>query len=830
KPLSRFHQISQRSPFTNIVRFQLKRHKILSEFPKEKRLLKKKSPTIVLGTLMEMEIGRRLWNLRTAFLVRVAMNLKKLQQLVDNILEGRSVTSRKFHMKRMYKKKLPSQTKPAIITLHLRQSQTVLSFLTSSSMTSAGNDQKGIGLIWSLNCKEEGLPNYYTRIQKVEWKPMFKLQINKLKLKSLPENATQDKRMPVSCGKFTWKKSQIETLTKYTILPKTGDSWAMYTNWSDAIKVESMKKCTYEVVESHIEVLMLERVHGLISVFKEKLEGGMDVRRTISRSELLSERGGAPMGYIKLDSTAASPIKRQEQDLSMGEVEFEATKKKAEEFKTSKKKEKKKKMKRFKISIRKAYLEYLRIPNIFQDKYIKSESSVMFKIHHAEGKGSWNVLCVVKKWHATFSKGWSMDHMYLLTTHNKLLLPGLLHCAHTNVNVSRNCFTNLPKPQAPQPASFSESQTAFLLHQLSRRSPSTNREFCLSFPKKEAFKSISFGSCAEKINGNGKKKKIDNYYFEEVAGTGGHHSRKSVRSKHKVSYEENECDDGKKEENNVFAKTLPNGRNMKEKAKDDQVGGSQPDCIIIPNFEFHDFSEERSERKFTAGQILSLNCKEEGLPKYYTKIQKIDKLKLKSLHENATRWMDKRMSVSCGKFTSKKSQSETHTKVIGFSHLMEAQESIHYPPQTGDIWAMYTNWSDAIKVRSLKKCAYEVVDVFDDDESNIEVMMLDVCMVFKEKVEGGMNVRRTILRSELLRFSHYVPAFRLTSERGGAPRGYYELDSAVVSRIKRQEQDASMEGIEFETTKKKAEESKTSKKKKMKKMKRFKISIGEAYL
>ncbi|KAF3513451.1 hypothetical protein F2Q69_00010101 [Brassica cretica] len=109
------------------------------------------------------------------------------------------------------------------------------------------------------------------------------------------------------------------------------------------------------------------------------------------------------MGYIELDSTAASSIKRQEQDLSMGEVEFEATKKKAEEFKTSKKT----KMKRFKISIRKAYLEYLRIPNIFQDKYIKSESNVMFKIPHAEGKGSWNVLCVVKKWHATFSKGWN---------------------------------------------------------------------------------------------------------------------------------------------------------------------------------------------------------------------------------------------------------------------------------------------------------------------------------------------------------------------------------------------------------------------------------------
>ncbi|KAF3545680.1 hypothetical protein DY000_02010561 [Brassica cretica] len=236
---------------------------------------------------MEMEIGRRLWNLRTAFLVRVAMNLKKLQQLVDNILEEsaaalpRTIEEEAVKSNQACHHHSPPSSEPDCIIIPNFE------FHDFSGKRSEGKFT--VGQIWSLNCKEEGLPNYYTKIQKV----------------------------------FT------------------------------------------------------------------------------------SERGGAPMGYIELDSTAASPIKRQEQDLSMGEVEFEATKKKAEEFKTSKKKEKKKKMKRFKISIRKAYLEYLRIPNIFQDKYIKSESNVMFKIHHAEGKGSWNVLCVVKKWHATFSKGWS---------------------------------------------------------------------------------------------------------------------------------------------------------------------------------------------------------------------------------------------------------------------------------------------------------------------------------------------------------------------------------------------------------------------------------------
>ncbi|KAG2300173.1 hypothetical protein Bca4012_011768 [Brassica carinata] len=228
---------------------------------------------------------------------------------------------------------------------------------------------------------------------------------------------------------------------------------------------------------------------------------------------------------------------------------------------------------------------------------------------------------------------------------------------------------------------------------------------------------------------------------------------------------------------------------------------SEPDCVVIPKYEFHDFSGERSEGKFTAGQIWSLNCKEEGLPKYYAKIKKVEwrpvfklqinKLEVESLPENATQWRDKRMPVTCGRFTVKEGQSETLTKVNGFSHQMKAQESsgknkYTILPKTGDIWAMYKNWSDAIKPGSLKKCAYEVVEVLDDDERHVEVMMLErvdgYTSVFKERVEGGMDVRRTIPRCELLRFSHYVPAFRLTGERGGALRGYVELDSAALSR------------------------------------------------
>ncbi|KAG2292243.1 hypothetical protein Bca52824_038912 [Brassica carinata] len=206
--------------------------------------------------------------------------------------------------------------------------------------------------------------------------------------------------------------------------------------------------------------------------------------------------------------------------------------------------------------------------------------------------------------------------------------------SQTNVNVARNSFTNQPKTQAPQASGFSESQTTF---QVSPDQPTHING-----------------------NGNGNRKKIvessDSFYsegsyeFEEVAATCGQHSRRPVCNKQKVSYEENVCDDGKKEENNVFAKTFPNRETRRIRKTmikcEALITVQEPDCITIPNFEFHDFSGKRSEGKFTVGQIWSLNCKEEGLPKYYTKIQEVEwkpmfklqinKLKLKSLPENTT--------------------------------------------------------------------------------------------------------------------------------------------------------------------------------------------------
>ncbi|CAH8337697.1 unnamed protein product [Eruca vesicaria subsp. sativa] len=87
-------------------------------------------------------------------------------------------------------------------------------------------------------------------------------------------------------------------------------------------------------------------------------------------------------------------------------------KKKAEKAKPSKKKIKIKRRKvkngvpEFKITIRNSYLKFLAIPKMFEDVYIPDESR-RYMIHHSEGKGSWEVLCLVRNTRTIFSSGWS---------------------------------------------------------------------------------------------------------------------------------------------------------------------------------------------------------------------------------------------------------------------------------------------------------------------------------------------------------------------------------------------------------------------------------------
>ena len=130
-------------------------------------------------------------------------------------------------------------------------------------------------------------------------------------------------------------------------------------------------------------------------------------------------------------------VEKKKRAVEVGESSRGAAlkKKKVEKPKPSKKKKKMKRNKvkngvpEFKITITNSYLKFLvkikipktqnklkivsifdicfyqAIPKKFEEAYIPDESKV-YMIHHSEGKGSWEVLCLVRETRTIFSSGW----------------------------------------------------------------------------------------------------------------------------------------------------------------------------------------------------------------------------------------------------------------------------------------------------------------------------------------------------------------------------------------------------------------------------------------
>ncbi|XP_013626977.1 PREDICTED: B3 domain-containing protein At3g17010-like [Brassica oleracea var. oleracea] len=107
-------------------------------------------------------------------------------------------------------------------------------------------------------------------------------------------------------------------------------------------------------------------------------------------------------------------VQKKKRAVEVGESSRGAAlkKKKAEKPKPSNKKKKKMKRKKvkngvpeFEITITNSYLKFLAIPKKFEEAYIPDESKV-YMIHHSEGKGSWEVFCLVRQTRTIFSSGW----------------------------------------------------------------------------------------------------------------------------------------------------------------------------------------------------------------------------------------------------------------------------------------------------------------------------------------------------------------------------------------------------------------------------------------
>ncbi|MCL7049674.1 hypothetical protein MKW94_015375 [Papaver nudicaule] len=213
----------------------------------------------------------------------------------------------------------------------------------------------------------------------------------------------------------------------------------------------------------------------------------------------------------------------------------------------------------------------------------------------------------------------------------------------------------------------------------------------------------------------------------------------------------------------------------------------------VPVAEFYNFENDRSHDKFHAGQVWALNSELDGLPKCYAQISSVElspdfkmginMLEACNLPKGVIQWLDKKIPICCGTFTAGKTNVFSDT--ASFSHLSTgvsaSKENMYdiYPKQ-GEVWALYRNCKSDWTCSDLKKCKYDMVEVQMVYDCWIIVLVLEQVTgfktVFQAKTEAGFNSTMGVPRIELFRFSHQVPAFRLTEARYGGLRGCLELD------------------------------------------------------
>ncbi|XP_058077337.1 uncharacterized protein LOC131225765 [Magnolia sinica] len=216
------------------------------------------------------------------------------------------------------------------------------------------------------------------------------------------------------------------------------------------------------------------------------------------------------------------------------------------------------------------------------------------------------------------------------------------------------------------------------------------------------------------------------------------------------------------------------------------------DQIVYPAPEFHDFEKNKSRDEFQPGQIWALYSDIDTLPKFYAQIKKVQSagfevhitwLEPCSTSEGEMQWANDDLPVSCGMFKLTR-ETEMYSETSVFSHQVHAGPTLrkgrfNIYPRKGEIWALYKDISTEWTRTDLKNCKYFMAEVLEDSGPKL-------CVSILEKVNGfnsvfkGICVTMEIARDRMLRFSHQVPAFRLTKERGGKLKGCVELDPAAV--------------------------------------------------
>ncbi|KAL4582913.1 hypothetical protein LXL04_007474 [Taraxacum kok-saghyz] len=287
-------------------------------------------------------------------------------------------------------------------------------------------------------------------------------------------------------------------------------------------------------------------------------------------------------------------------------------------------------------------------------------------------------------------------------------------------------------------------------------------------------------------------------YDEDTAGGLSPQKRprkSSTDAEHMKKENEKEKDSGKADMDTEADVNMPNG-----KLDDDDDGSdSDPEFVVCPDLEFSNFDKDKEENCFEVDQIWACYDSVDGMPRFYARIRKINtrnfKLKFTWLESDPDtqpekKWAEEGLPVGCGKFLGGDTE-ETKDRLM-FSHQIVYKNGVKrntffISPQKGEIWALFKDWDInwATDPDNHQKYKFDIVEIGDVHENgSVSVALLvkvkGFVSLFQKTVWGGLSDRK-VPQNELFRFSHRIPALKLTGkERDGVPPGSFELDTASL--------------------------------------------------
>ncbi|KAG8078955.1 hypothetical protein GUJ93_ZPchr0007g4197 [Zizania palustris] len=206
------------------------------------------------------------------------------------------------------------------------------------------------------------------------------------------------------------------------------------------------------------------------------------------------------------------------------------------------------------------------------------------------------------------------------------------------------------------------------------------------------------------------------------------------------------------------------------------------------------YNNKLSHENFVEGQIWAVYDAQDRMPRSYVRVIRVVsrtavfvlKLEPHPMLNEEIRWVEDGLPVACGVFRA--GTETTYKEMSEFSHPVECDWSAKRSfyrifPKKGEIWAMYKSWKITFNSTDIEKCEPRMVEILSDysDEIGVNACRLTRvkgCLSFFQRVLlEDFHLTRVISRSEMLSFSHRVPAFVVIEIKDrNIPKGSWHLE------------------------------------------------------